>query len=52
MSEIKKIKNLKINPDVHSVLKTYCEKHGLKIHRFLEKIIIEKCKEKKDIYGE
>jgi hypothetical protein len=52
MSETKKIKNLKINPDVHQVLKTYCLKHGLKIHRFLEKIIIEKCREKKDIYGE
>lgn len=52
MSEIKKIKNLKISPEAHSILKKYCEKNGLKIHRFLEKIILEKCKEKKDIYGE
>jgi hypothetical protein len=48
----KKIKNLKITVEVHELLKTYCEKNGIKMYRFLEKLIIEKCKEKKDIYGE
>ena len=48
----KKIKNLKISVEVHNVLKTYCDKKGIKMYRFLEKLIIEKCKEKKDIYGE
>ena len=48
----KKIKNLKISIEVHDILKTYCEKRGGKMYRFLENLIIEKCKEKKDIYGE
>jgi hypothetical protein len=48
----KEIKNLKISKNVHDVLKTYCEKKGIKMYRFLEKIILESCKEKKDIYGE
>ena len=48
----KKIKNLKISVDVHNVLKSYCDKKGIKMYRFLEKLILEKCKEKKDIYGE
>jgi len=47
-----KIKNIKISPESHQLLKTYCEKHGLKIYKFLEKMIEEKCKEQKDIYGE
>ena len=47
-----KIKNLKISEDSHKVLKKYCEKRGLKIYKFLEKLITETCKEKKDIYGE
>lgn len=47
-----KIKNLKISVEVHNLLKTYCDKKGIKMYRFLEKLIIEKCKEKKDIYGE
>lgn len=47
-----KIKNLKISVDVHSLLKTYCGEHGLKMFAFVEKIIKEKCKIKKDIYGE
>jgi len=50
--EVKKIKNLKISTEVHDLLKKYCEKHGIKMYRFLEKMITEKCKEKKDIYGE
>jgi len=47
-----KIKNLKISEEVHSVLKKYCEKKGVKIYKFLEHLILEKCKEKRDIYGE
>jgi hypothetical protein len=48
----KKIKNLKISVDVHNVLKNYCDKNGIKMYRFLERLILEKCKEKKDIYGD
>jgi hypothetical protein len=48
----KKIKNLKIDVDVHGVLKRYCDKRGIKMYRFLENLIMEKCQEKKDIYGE
>ena len=50
--ETKKIKNLKISVEVHEILKTYCDKQGIKMYRFLENLIREKCKEKKDIYGE
>jgi hypothetical protein len=53
MSEdVKKIKNLKISVESHEVLKRYCDKRGIKMYRFLENLIFEKCKEKKDIYGE
>jgi hypothetical protein len=52
MSDKVKIKNLKINDEVHNILKTYCEKRGLKMYKFLEKLIIDKCKTKKDIYGD
>jgi hypothetical protein len=48
----KKIKNLKISIEAHDILKTYCEKRGIKMYRFLERLIVEKCKEKPDIYGE
>ena len=48
----REINNLKISKEVHDLLKGYCNKHGIKMYRFLEKLIIEKCKEKKDIYGE
>lgn len=48
----KKIKNLKIDKDVHDILKKYCDKRGLKLYKFLEGLIIENCKEKRDIYGE
>jgi len=47
-----KIKNLKISVESHEILKKYCMKKGLKIHKFLENLIIENCKEKKDLYGE
>jgi hypothetical protein len=50
--EPKKIKNLKIDKDVHNILKKYCDKRGLKMYKFLEGLIIEKCEEKRDIYGE
>jgi hypothetical protein len=50
--EVKKIKNLKISVESHEVLKRYCDKRGIKMYRFLENLILEKCKEKKDIYGE
>ena len=49
---IKKIKNIKISEESHKVLKTYCDKKGIKIYKFLENLILEKCSEKKDIYGE
>jgi len=48
----KEIKNLKISPEAHLILKKYCDKRGIKIYKFLENLIFEKCKEKKDIYGE
>jgi hypothetical protein len=50
--DIKKIKNLKISVESHEVLKKYCDKRGIKMYKFLENLIFEKCKEKKDIYGE
>ena len=53
MSKYKyKVKNLKISEDVHEVLKNYCTKEGIKMYRFLERMIMEKCKVKKDVYGE
>ena len=48
----KKIKNLKIDPEVHNILKKYCDENGLKMYKFLESLIIKTCKPKKDIYGE
>jgi hypothetical protein len=48
----KSIKNLKISTESHQVLKDYCDKRGIKMYRFLENLIMEKCSEKKDIYGE
>jgi hypothetical protein len=52
MDDKKKIKNLKISVESHEVLKKYCDKKGIKIYKFLENLIMEKCKDKKDIYGE
>jgi len=52
MSKKKEIKNIKIDPVVHDILKKYCDKRGMKIYKFLENLIREKCIEKKDIYGE
>jgi len=48
----KSIKNLKISESTHEVLKSYCEKNGLKMYKFLEKLILDNCKVTKDIYGE
>lgn len=48
----KNIKNLKISVESHYLLKKFCDKNGIKIHKFIEKLIYENCKEKKDIYGE
>ena len=48
----KKIKNLKISEDVHQTLKEYCKSNGLKMFAFVELLIKEKCKTKKDIYGD
>ena len=47
-----KIKNLKISVESHEILKKFCNKKGIKIYKFVEQLIIEKCKEKTDIYGE
>lgn len=48
----KDIKNIKISKESHEVLKKYCDKRGIKIYKFLEQLIYDKCREKKDIYGE
>jgi len=48
----KKIKNLKISIESHKILKNYCDKRGIKMYKFLENLIKEKCSEKRDIYGE
>jgi len=46
-------KNVKISEKHHKILKEYCDKNGLKIHKILEKWIDENLKSKKrDIYGE
>jgi len=52
MKQTKEIKNIKIDPAIHEILTKYCEKRGLKMYKFLEKLIVDTCKEKKDIYGE
>ena len=49
---MKRIKNLKITPQTHKILKDYCEDNGLKMFAFVEKIIKERCIIKKDIYGD
>ena len=46
------IKNVKISESSHRLLKEYCKKNGLKIHKYLELLIEKNCKEKKYIYGE
>lgn len=51
-SSMKRDKNIKITPQTHKLLKEYCEKNGLKMFAFVEKLIREKCKPKTDIYGD
>jgi hypothetical protein len=48
----KKIKNIKISEESHGLLKKYCEDRGIKLYKFLENLIFEKCTKKKDIYGD
>jgi hypothetical protein len=46
-------KNVKISEKHHEMLKEYCDRHGLKIYKVLERFVEETCKPKKrDIYGE
>jgi hypothetical protein len=52
MDKTTKIKNLKISQKAHTTLKTYCDKNGLTMYKFIEKLIMDKCVIKKDIYGE
>jgi len=47
-----KIKNLKISVNSHAQLKDYCNKKGLKMFAFVERLIKENCKVTRDIYGE
>jgi hypothetical protein len=47
-----KIKNLKISEESHAIIKKYCVKKGLKIHKYLENLILQNCVDKKDVYGE
>ena len=48
-----KTKNVKIGEKHHEMLKSYCDKNGLKIYKVLEKWIDDNCKpRKKDLYGE
>jgi hypothetical protein len=49
---MKRDKNLKITENTHKLLKVYCEKNGLKMFAFVEKLIREKCTPERDIYGE
>ena len=49
----KKQKNVKISEKHHEMLKKHCEKNGLKIYKFIEKLIEANCKIKKtDLYDE
>ena len=52
MEDVRKIKNIKIDNRVQKLLKDYCQKNGLKMFQFVEKLIKEKCSPKKDIYGD
>jgi hypothetical protein len=45
-------KNLKISPKHHLLLKRYCDSKGLKMFKFVEKLIEEKCKKEVDLYGD
>jgi hypothetical protein len=46
-------KNVKISLKHHEMLKTHCDKSGLKIYKVIEKWIEDNCKpKKKDLYGD
>jgi hypothetical protein len=49
---VKRTKNLKITPKTHKLLKEHCEKNGLKMFAYVEKLIRDACEIKRDIYGE
>lgn len=49
---MKRDKNLKITPKTHEILKKYCEKNGLKMFAYVEKLIKDACATKKDLYDE
>jgi hypothetical protein len=49
---MKRDKIIKITPQTHKLLKEYCEKNGLKMFAYVEKLIKERCIIKKDIYGD
>ena len=49
---MKRVKNIKITPSTHKLLKDYCKENGLKMFAFVEKLIKEKCKKPTDLYGE
>ena len=51
MATPKRVKNIKITPQTHKILKRYCEENGLKMFAFVEKLILDRCKPKPDIYG-
>ena len=51
--EENKSKNVKISEKHQEILKTHCEKNGLKIYKVLERWIEDYCKpKKKDMYGD
>jgi hypothetical protein len=52
MEDGRKIKNIKIDMRTHKLLKDYCQKNGLKMFQFVERLIKENCTPKKDIYGD
>jgi hypothetical protein len=55
MEEKTTYKNVKISEKHHQLLKIYCDKHGYKIHKVIEKWIddINKTKKReKDLYDE
>lgn len=41
------MKNVKIGENHHKILKTYCDKNGLKIYKVLERWVDENCTTKK-----
>jgi len=47
-----RVKNIKICEESHKLLKDYCNKNGLKMFAFVEKLIKDRCEPKRDIYGD